>query len=163
MFYARAVEILETFAQSVAELRSEPGKLTGTVVLGTIPSISAAFIPQVAKRIRTEEPNLELNIVERTSTDLNNLFNAGTLDLAIRSYARLFEFAGLSTEKHEMAMRTLWIEPYVVAFPEDSPHMPNTEVVTPEQLEGLPLAVTGATYGKQDWDNIKEHVSRVTR
>ncbi|MDP9806312.1 DNA-binding transcriptional LysR family regulator [Trueperella bonasi] len=156
MFHARAVEILEIFAVSVAELHSESGKLSGTVVLGTIPSISAAFIPHVAKRLRAEEPSLELNIVERTSAELGNLLNAGILDLAIGSFAKISDHDEPSTAEHGNPIRTLWVEPYVVVFPEDSPHMLNTDVATPEQLVGLPLAVTGAPGAALDpeWEEI---------
>ncbi|MGB4635494.1 MAG: LysR family transcriptional regulator [Actinomycetaceae bacterium] len=143
IFYQRATEILDLIKTSVSELSSEPGSLTGTVVVGTIPSISAEFIPDVAISLHHKEPNIGFSIIERTSRELSSLLLSGDIDLAI--YSRAIDDTSMAKPLH-----TLWFEPYVAVFPEDSPDLPTKPRVTPEDLLGLNLAVTGAPGRKRD-------------
>ena len=125
-YLPHAREVLDALDRGYADIEAVVKVARGSVVLGSYPSASAAFLPGLMSSFRREYPQVRVDLTEQTTLDLSESLNSGELHLALRALAPLLYTEGL-------ACRPLWREPLVAVFPVDHPlaRMP----------EPLPLAV----------------------
>jgi DNA-binding transcriptional LysR family regulator len=110
--YAR--EVLACLRRGQAEVDSVLGVVRGQVVLGSYPSASAAFVPDLLRDFSASHPEVQVELAELATLDLADALNSGRLHLALRAVAPLQNTAGLTH-------RELWREPLVAVFPPDHP------------------------------------------
>lgn len=136
-FYAYARDILGTLSEAITLLDSSKSLLTGSVVIGTIPSISATFFPEVLRMLRIDEPYIAVSLMERTSSQLLENLISGEVDVVVRSSL------GSENTKGDHTLK-LWWEPYIAVFRDDDPGKPDTRTISPAELEKFEIGMTGA-------------------
>ena len=67
----------------IAEAVAEPEAATATLSIGAVPSAAAALVPAVARRLRSDHPEVRLRFVEGFTPDLFGRVARGELDLAV--------------------------------------------------------------------------------
>lgn len=110
--YAR--EVLACLRRGQAEVDSVLGVVRGPVVLGSYPSASAAFVPDLVRDFSARHPEVQVELAELATVDLAEALNSGRLHLALRAVAPMANTEGLTC-------RQLWREPLVAVFPPDHP------------------------------------------
>lgn len=93
--------------------------LTGTIRLGTTPTLGPYLMPFVVERLHAQYPDLRLYIREVAPRDLRGDLLAGTLDVILTQLPE--EGADLTTQR-------LFREPLLLAMPEDHPLAAKDEV-----------------------------------
>ncbi|KMY23914.1 DNA-binding transcriptional regulator, LysR family [Actinobaculum suis] len=136
-FYSYANDILSLLSEAVTLLDSAKTLLTGSVVIGTIPSISAAFFPEVLRTLRADEPHMVVSLMERTSSQLLENLISGEVDVVVRSSL------GSESAKNDHTLK-LWQEPYVAVFRHDAVNKPRGSTISPAELEKFEIGMTGA-------------------
>ena len=127
-FLPHAREVLAGLERGQAEVDAVLGLVRGHVVLGSYPSASAAFVPELLSAFSARHPHISVDLTERPTLDLSEALGSGNLHLALRPVAPHDDTEGL-------ASRLLWREPLVAVFPPDhplarlGPPLPLSEVV----------------------------------
>lgn len=111
-YLPHARKVLSALDGGLAEIESVLGVTRGSVVLGSYPSASAAFLPALMRSFSGSYPQVRVDLTEQATLDLADSLNSGELHLALRALAPLQQTEGL-------ACRPLWREPLVVVFPDD--------------------------------------------
>jgi LysR family hydrogen peroxide-inducible transcriptional activator len=93
--------------------------LTGTIRLGTTPTLGPYLMPFVGERLHAQYPDVRLYIREVAPRDLRGDLLAGTLDVILTQLPE--EGADLTTQR-------LFREPLLLAMPEDHPLAAKDEV-----------------------------------
>jgi LysR family transcriptional regulator, hydrogen peroxide-inducible genes activator len=79
----QAQNILSLSTDLLDIAQSEKSPLSGRIRIGLIPTISPFLLPKVLPTMRTQLPELELNLVEDQSEYLLDQLEAGKIDLAV--------------------------------------------------------------------------------
>lgn len=137
VFLPHARQIVASVSQAEAEVDDLTGVVRGHLVVGTIPSVSASFLPGVLSDMVERHPLITVDITERTTTALLDALEAGTIDVAIRSASSRDDAAALSSYP-------LWCEPYVAVAPEGHRLAGGQTPLEPGELAGHRLLATGA-------------------
>lgn len=138
--YAQSVvESLRSAAQDVAGADDE--EVAGSVVVGMYPSAAAQLYGPLLASLAESHPRVELHLWEGSTLELESALDEGDVDLAVRPALPAPQAAGRMTSVR------LWVEPLVVAVPEDSPLAGRT-VLRLVDLEGLALITIGPAQGE---------------
>jgi DNA-binding transcriptional LysR family regulator len=113
-YLPHAREVLAALDRGQADLESVAKVARGSVVLGSYPSASAAFLPGVLASFRRSHPQVRVDLTEQSTVGLAEALNSGDVHLALRALAPLADTEGLTC-------RPLWREPLVAVFPVDHP------------------------------------------
>lgn len=127
---ARAlVAQFEAFEQKAREVRQSK---TAAIKVGAIDSAAAGLMPQLLQLVRTEAPELEIQIVEQKTIHLLPKLLSGSLDIA---FCRPPD-----VRDRRLNFRTLFFETAVVALPIDHP-LANKDEIDIADLADEPLIV----------------------
>lgn len=142
-YLPHARKVLASLDAGMAEIESVLGVTRGHVVLGSYPSASAAFLPELMQRFHSAHPDVRVDLAEQPVVELAELLNSGHLHLAL---------SPLSPARHtaSLACRALWREPLVAVFPQGHAL---AEVGDPVQLEALaefPLITIGGHHVQEE-------------
>jgi LysR family transcriptional regulator, nitrogen assimilation regulatory protein len=108
---ARLRPWLQETEQLSQDLRSESGKLLGTVRLGIIPSAAHPLTTRMFERLQAQHPGIRLDIAEAQGTELDAMLDSGAVDLAV-----LFRFNRPSgSEERPLCVA----HTYLVSAPDD--------------------------------------------
>ncbi|MBL4899404.1 MAG: LysR family transcriptional regulator [Colwellia sp.] len=108
----RAKLILGECAKAKDELKQH--EMQRRLQIGVINTLSVSYISRLIKEYRLENPDLKLNIIDGSSTEIHKLEHEGRVDLALtllkegRNINRKFSYS-----------KALFSEPYVVAMARD--------------------------------------------
>ena len=94
---ARLRPWLQEAEQLTQDLRSDSGKLLGTVRLGIIPSAAHPLMTRLFERLQAQHPGIHLDITEAQGGVLNAMLDTGAVDLAI-----LFRFRSPSGREEKL-------------------------------------------------------------
>lgn len=111
-YLPHARDVLDALDRGMAEIESVVGVTKGQVVLGSYPSASAAFLPNLIRGFAERYPQVRVGLAEQPTLDLAASLSNGELDLALRALTPVRDTEGF-------ACRRLWREPLVAVFPED--------------------------------------------
>ncbi|MDE0779169.1 MAG: LysR family transcriptional regulator [Alphaproteobacteria bacterium] len=103
--YARALSILSAVADTRIAVRELSGDITGSLTIGTVPSVSRSALPAALSRFTEAHPNVELTLDEAYGGILTERVAAGELDFAVVSSA--VSHVGIEATllaQHEMAL-----------------------------------------------------------
>jgi LysR family nitrogen assimilation transcriptional regulator len=103
--YARALSILSAVADTRIAVRELSGDITGSLTIGTVPSVSRSALPAALSRFTEAHPNVELTLDEAYGGTLTERVAAGELDFAVVSSA--VSHVGIEATllaQHEMAL-----------------------------------------------------------
>lgn len=135
-FLPRARAVLSELQSGTHALDSIDDVVRGHFVLGSLPSISAMFIPEVLRRMELFHPEVTIDIRERTTGELLKKLLDESIDVALRC----------SSDPHEPAVKAmipLWTEPIVAVFPENHPLASTDESISPDDLSRFEIGTTG--------------------
>src|SRR5690606_40663085 len=90
------------------------GGARGVVTLGSHPSASAAFVPDVLREAARTSPDVRVVLVERSTLELDEALASGELDLCIRP-------VDPRPSKSSVRSHVLWAEPLVALHPPGHP------------------------------------------
>lgn len=105
--------ILRQLAGAEAAMAGYRGAVRGLVTLGSYPSASVAFVPQLLERMARTRPAIKVVLVERSTLELDAALAAGEVDICLRPMSPP---AGPSIEH-----RPLWWEGLIVVHRPDHP------------------------------------------
>jgi len=103
--YARALSILSAVADTRIAVGELSGDITGSLTIGTVPSVSRSALPAALSRFTEAHPNVELSLDEAYGGILTERVAAGELDFAVVSSA--VSHVGIEATllaEHEMAL-----------------------------------------------------------
>ncbi|MFI6289589.1 LysR family transcriptional regulator [Streptomyces sp. NPDC051018] len=113
VFAEHARGILRQLAGAEAAMAGYRGAVQGLVALGSYPSASVAFLPQLLERMARTRPAIKVVLVERSTLELDGALAAGEVDLCLRPMSPP---AGPSVE-----FLPLWWEGLIVVHRPDHP------------------------------------------
>ncbi|MGW6460863.1 LysR family transcriptional regulator, partial [Streptomyces sp. NPDC055078] len=113
VFADHARSILRQLAGAEAAMAGYRGAVRGLVTLGSYPSASVAFLPQLLERMARTRPAIKVVLVERSTLELDGALAAGEVDLCLRPMSPP---AGPSVEH-----LPLWWEGLIVVHRPDHP------------------------------------------
>lgn len=122
---------LETVSENMHRMKSLQ---TGELHIASMPGPSVFFIPNLIARQGVLQPNVRSNVVSRSSEGVYRLMAAQRYDVGLADYlaARSTEASLIDNQVFEFRC--------LCALPEDHP-LSGSDVVTPKDLEGFPLAI----------------------
>lgn len=98
--YVRGLSILNSVADTQMAVRELAGNVTGSITIGTVPSVSRSALPAALSRFTEAYPDVELTLDEAYGGTLTERVVTGELDFAVVT----------STVKHEGIEATLIAE-----------------------------------------------------
>lgn len=113
-FLPHARSIITAMERACDDVDALAGEVRGHVIVGTHPSISAGFMPQLLRAFASAHPHVTVDLTERTSAQLAQSLADGSVDLAVRA-----EWEA-DTPTH-LTRVPLWGEPYVFVVPDSHP------------------------------------------
>jgi LysR family hydrogen peroxide-inducible transcriptional activator len=131
----QARKIISLTTDLVDHAQADKNPLVGRVKVGLIPSISPFLLSKSLPTIRTQMPNLELELIEEQSERLLDQLEAGKVDIAVMAFP--YDTKSMRTE-------IFLEEPFFVAVPTDHP-LTKLENIPTDQLpvEELMLLMEG--------------------
>lgn len=141
-YLPHAREVLAALDRGQADIEAVVKVVRGSVVLGSYPSASAAFLPVLLSGFAQRHPQVRVELAEQTTLDLSEALNTGEVHLALRPLAPLMDTEGLTC-------RRLWREPLVAVFPDDHPLAALPEPLPLSVLSDHPLVTIGAHSGQE--------------
>lgn len=140
-YLPHARKVLAGLDAGLAEIEAVLGVIRGHVVLGSYPSASAAFLPQVMRDFHDAYPEVRVDLTEQPPLELAESLDSGSLHLALRALAPLRHTDGL-------ACRPLWREHLVAVFPQDHELAAMGERLDLPDLAAHPLITVGGHHGQ---------------
>jgi DNA-binding transcriptional LysR family regulator len=126
--HARAV--IAQLRDAEAELRALSFGEQGVLRVGTVQSVGARVLPELLRRFRAEQPNVEVQLRESYNpNELLPLMLDGALDLT---------FAPLPVPDGPFSSRVVFHDPFVLVAPADSPEAA-LATISIEEVARLPL------------------------
>lgn len=126
---ARAREVVSR-TQGIVELVQGAGApLSGTVRLGTLPTIAPFLLPRALPPLRASYPDLRLYLKEQKSADLVDAVRGGALDVALMAFPY---------PTGDLSVRVFAEDAFWVAFPRDH-DLAELERISAASLEGESL------------------------
>jgi DNA-binding transcriptional LysR family regulator len=108
--------VLNDVSNVVLRLRERGGMQSGRVHLGTGTSMLLTFLPRVLGLFRSRYPQVEVQMMTGTATEVLSAIAAGTLDLGI-----VFTAPVPALDTRGLDLRPLYREQFVLIVPPDSP------------------------------------------
>ena len=127
---ARGRQILSELDALVSDVAACQDEVTGTVRVGMIGTTARWLVPQLLERAADRHPNLQLVIVEGTTTGLEPQLAGGLLDLAVLN---------LPVPGKDLVSRLLFEEDLMLVVPEDHPLAADDRPLAVDDLSGLRL------------------------
>jgi DNA-binding transcriptional LysR family regulator len=127
---ARARRILAELDALVSDVAACQDEVKGTVRVGMIGTTARWLVPQLLELAGTRHPNLQLVIVEGTTTGLEPQLASGQLDLAVLN---------LPVPGKDLVSRLLFEEDLMLVVPENHPMAATDRKLTLDDLSSLRL------------------------
>ena len=130
-YYRHCIELLNTHAKATSAVRRQGAGLTGSIVVGLMPTMTRCVLAPTLAQFIEKHPNMVVRVVEGYSASLTEQVQAGELDFAV-----VPAFSGAPGLKSRLFLRT----PEVLVSGANSPfthHAP----VRPADLGTIKLVV----------------------
>ena len=141
-YLPHAREVLASLDRGLAEIESVTGMARGSVVLGSYPSASAAFLPGLVRDFSASHPQVQLVLTEQATVDLGQSLTSGEVHLALRALAP-------SCHTGTLAHRALWREPLVAVFPDGHALAAERAPIDLSALVAHPLITIAGSRGQE--------------
>ena len=131
----RARSIIAAVDDTISDLRSTQTTVAGRVTIASFVSASSEFLPGLITRLRSENPLVEVAVLDGDVQAIEAALSDRRASIAIRP---------LRPEPADRAlvMRPLWREPFVLLAPLGHPIL-NSETVTLEGIARYPVITIG--------------------
>lgn len=137
VFLKHARQIMESLTLATDEMEQLSDTIQGHLIIGTVPSISAMFLPQLLNVMKKTFPYIRIDISERTTEKLLTNLLDGSVDIAIRC-------DNVLTGTQSSSVSPLWGEPIVAVFPSDHQLAQTREPLNATELNQFEVGTTGA-------------------
>ncbi len=132
--FDHACRVLAASTDLTNEFETESTELSGSISLGIIPTIAPYLIPPLLTELRTDFPNIDLDISEDQTAQLIRRVAEDEIEFAIVS-----DISPADKTLWSLEIRELFHEPLVLAAPEQHPlarqrAKPRPEELVPEEL-----------------------------
>ncbi|UJF36122.1 LysR family transcriptional regulator [Paenibacillus hexagrammi] len=125
LFVEKSQKILDMVEQLKKEMEDISQMKKGRLVIGSMPITGSTTLPFVVPVFQAAYPEIEISLVEETSSNLETLTMNGQTDISLLS---------LPLREEALVYETLLEEEIVLAVP---PHHPLAEAASPIQIEDL--------------------------
>jgi LysR family nitrogen assimilation transcriptional regulator len=145
-------DLLERAQALEHHIRADHRDPSGSVIIGTLPSIGTMLMRKLFVEIKEKHPNVKIKIVEGSSGQVEEWLNDARVDIAI-----LYRYGNLQPD-HEELLAT--VDSYLIGYKGDK--ITGKEFVNFKELDGLPFILPSSPNGlRTTLDNIarQEHVS----
>ena len=133
-------------AEELSDLVQAAGKpLSGQLRMSVIPTIAPFLIPRLLPRLKTERPELQLQLREETSADALESLQFGRADCVLLA---------LPFDTGEAEVEHIMDDPLLIAFPKDDPRDPPAMIPT-EMIE--PMIDEGRLLLLEDGHCLRDH------
>jgi LysR family transcriptional regulator, carnitine catabolism transcriptional activator len=131
IFANHAREALDALQDGIEAARAALRPGYGHLVVGSYPSVSAAFLPSVLARVNASHPAMSIEILEGNAASLEAALSSGAVDVAFRPLQP-------PVRDNRLTTRALWRESIVAVMRDDDP-LATQERVAVHDLEGRAL------------------------
>ena len=100
-YYRHCIELLNTYAKAASAVRSHAGGLSGSLIVGLMPTMTRCVLAPVLARFIDAHPNVVVRVVEGYSAALTEQVQAAELEFAI-----VPAFSGAPGLKSRLFLRT---------------------------------------------------------
>ncbi len=107
-----ATDILTRAESAVLAARQAARGAAGSVEIGFVPSACVEVVPRIARRLKTDMPDVILTLREVMTVEGTEALGAGSLDFGIIRLPR---------ENNNLPIEKLWSEPFVLVLPKAHP------------------------------------------
>ena len=128
-----ARRVLNDISNVEMRLRERRGLQSGRVHLGTGTTMLLTFLPRVLELFRSRHPNIQMQMMTGTATEVLGAIAAGTLDLGV-----VFTPPVPALDTTGLELTPLYEEIFVLIVPPDSP-LVNRRRVSVQELSGAPM------------------------
>lgn len=135
-FLPHARGVVDEWGSAVSAVRLRRGEVSGSVAIGSVPSVSAELLAPVLSAMRAKHPQLVFEVHEGPNTWLDDALAHRAVDIAVRPMIELRPSPGA------IGRKALLTDPFVVVMREDDP-LTAHEAITLDQLAGTALITTG--------------------
>ncbi|PRB70307.1 LysR family transcriptional regulator [Arthrobacter sp. MYb213] len=118
-----ARSILQQMDAAVADLGQLAGLNSGSLSLGTFPTLGSSFMPLVISRFRKMYPSIKLDVRSTRLQELMALLSKGEISLGL-----LWEYEWLRLNRKDFELTTLFTEPTVLVVGVEHPLAQREEV-----------------------------------
>ncbi|MEM9249459.1 MAG: LysR substrate-binding domain-containing protein, partial [Pseudomonadota bacterium] len=137
---ARAIRVRNEVQSLVDLAATMTTGLSGTLRLGTTPTIGPYLLPRVVERLHADFPDLRLYVRESAPRPLRDALLAGDHDLILTQ---------LPEPGADLVQHRLFREPLMLSVPKDHP-LASEQVIEPVQIAGLSVLGLTPAYTLQD-------------
>jgi DNA-binding transcriptional LysR family regulator len=130
----RARSIIAAVDDTVSDMRST-ATVAGRLTIASFASASSEFLPPVLKRLREENPLIEVGVLDGDVQAIESTLSVRRATVAIRPYRP-------EPADHALIRRPLWREPFVVLAPCGHPVMTHDRVGL-EEIARYPVITIG--------------------
>lgn len=113
---SHARSILQQMDAAMADLGQLAGLNSGSLSLGTFPTLGSSFMPLVISRFRKMYPSIKLDVRSTRLQELMALLAKGEISLGL-----LWEYEWLRLDRKDFELTTLFTEPTVLVVGADHP------------------------------------------
>ena len=114
IFADHAREALDALQDGIEAARAALRPGYGHLVVGSYPSVSAAFLPSVLACLNASHPAMSIEILEGNAASLEAALSSGAVDVAFRPLQP-------PVRDHRLTTRALWRESIVAVMRDDDP------------------------------------------
>jgi LysR family transcriptional regulator, carnitine catabolism transcriptional activator len=114
IFADHAREALDALQDGIEAARASLRPGYGHLVVGSYPSVSAAFLPSVLACLNASHPAMSIEILEGNAASLEAALSSGAVDVAFRPLQP-------PVRDHRLTTRALWRESIVAVMRDDDP------------------------------------------
>ncbi len=111
-----ARSILRQMDAAIADLDQLAGLKSGSLSLGTFPTLGSSFMPQVISQFRKMYPSINLDVRSTRLQELMGLLSRGEISLRL-----LWEYEWMPLDRADFELTTLFTEPTVLVVGADHP------------------------------------------
>lgn len=140
LLFERAEEMLETMAETRAQLDLARRRPAVQVSIAASTSFMSVFMPQVMRRFVDAFPDATLRAIEASTGQVFEMLAAGRVDLAVVPHAH---------NSQKLSLKRLITEPLVMICAPDNP-VAKRRVIAPADLCELPLVLPANPHGSRE-------------
>jgi len=111
-----ARSILRQMDAAIADLDQLAGLKSGSLSLGTFPTLGSSFLPLVISKFRKLYPSIKLDVRSTRLQELMGLLSRGEISLGL-----LWEYEWMPLDRADFELTTLFTEPTVLVVGADHP------------------------------------------
>jgi len=150
ILYDKAENFLNSFDETLLEVREAGEGIRGTISIGTVLSC-VSHLPEKIKSFNKHYPNVSFKLFGSDQSDLSLLLENRTIDLAI---------VRLPLQMENLSVVPLTKEPYVFVISKDTKGFTSKDFISIKEIENFPLLLIHRIKGEGIYERILKEFQR---